>query len=164
MGKLVRAQGETYKEMLPLFRELVLESGLRKGDRVLWSGCPGTCYAMATFYSFGIRDLGFGIFFSVDSSLDEIWRLEYRDHVGVMATRKESPGKAELIILMSGLLRVPFEKTKKLVQEALADSGRVMGETVVPGLFERAGWTKEISFDSFFEFSMVNPAAFVAKR
>lgn len=38
MGKLVVAQGETYKEMLPLFRELVLKSGLRKGNRILWAG------------------------------------------------------------------------------------------------------------------------------
>ncbi|MDP6179623.1 MAG: hypothetical protein QGG48_07010, partial [Desulfatiglandales bacterium] len=77
-----------------------------------------------------------------------------------IATKKEEPLKAEIIILMSGLLKVPFEKILNLTRVALTDEGAIIGETVVPELFEKEKWDERIPFRFIFEFSMVSPTSF----
>jgi hypothetical protein len=78
----------------------------------------------------------------------------------MIAIEKEEPLKAEIIILMSGLLRLPFEKILNLTRVALADEGAIIGETVVPGLFEKEKWNERIPLRFIFEFSMESPTSF----
>ncbi len=160
MEKNIITTGTDYTSTVPIFRDLVLKSGVKQGANLIWAGCPGTCYAMATFFSFGLRDLGLNLYFAVDADINNLWRLEYIKKLGMMATKKEEPLKAEIIILMSGLLRVPFEKILKLTRVALADEGTIIGETVVPGLFEKEKWNERIPLRFIFEFSMVSPTSF----
>ncbi len=160
MEKNIIMTGNDYTSMVPIFRDLVLKSGAKQGANLIWAGCPGTCYAMATFFSFGLRDLGLNLYFAVDADINNLWRLENIKKLGIIATKKEEPLKAEIIILMSGLLRVPFEKILNLTRVALADEGAIIGETVVPGLFEKEKWTERIPFRFIFEFSMVSPTSF----
>lgn len=157
--KLISA-GKDYTDMLPIFRNLVLKSGVKKGDSLIWAGCPGTCYAMATFFSYGLRDLGLNLYFAVDADIHMLWRLDLIKEVGVIASKKENPIKAKVLVLMSGLLRIPFENVLKLVREGLASDGTIIGETVVPGLFEKEKWDKQIPFRFLFEFSMERLASF----
>lgn len=169
--------GKDYTEMLPMFRNLVLRSGAKKGDCLIWAGCPGTCYAMATFFSYGLRDLGLNLYFAVDADFHRLWRLQLIKEVGVIASKKEdleNPIKAKVLVLMSGLLRVPFENVLKLVREGLASDGTIIGETVVPGLFQKENWgetvvpglfqkekwDEQIPFRFIFEFSMEKPTSF----
>ena len=161
MKQLV-SRGENYTEMLPSFRSLILKLGVQADDAVIFSGCPGTCYSMATFLAFGIRDLGFKIYFAVNSDLNQLWHLDYVDHLGMVGANKVEPVQAQVIILMSGLMRVPLESTLRLVREALAPGGHIIGETVVPGLFEDSKWDQQIPFHGFFEFEMRNPASYLA--
>lgn len=42
MEKRLISTGKDYTEMLPIFRNLVLKSGVQKGDALMWAGCPGT--------------------------------------------------------------------------------------------------------------------------
>lgn len=160
--KQVISKGENYTEMLPGFRALVLKLGVKTGDAVLFSGCPGTCYSMATFLAFGIRDLGLRIYYAINSDLSQLWRLDYVDHLGMVGVSRAEPVHAQVIILMSGLMRVPFENTLKLLREALTPGGQIIGETVVPGLYEESKWDQQIPFRGFFEFEMRNPASYLA--
>jgi hypothetical protein len=48
----------------------------------------------------------------------------------------------------------------KFIDQGLAKNGIIIGETVVPGLFEGTDWDKKISFNFIFEFEMKNPTAF----
>jgi hypothetical protein len=191
--KKIISKGLDHTEMLSIFREVLLRSGIRKKDNLIFVGCQGPCYSMATLLSFGLRDLNLNLYFAPDADIQQLWRLEYVKNLGVVATQKENPVnpvrnssgalnpagiilkcdpaaeqrgiisngvKAKVLIIMSGLVMVPFEKVLKFVNEALEKGGVIIGETVVPGLFEDKGWDKQIPFNYLFEFSMKNPTSF----
>ena len=160
MKKKIRATGKDHTSMLPIFRELILESGIKAQDNLIFSGCSGPCYSMATFFGFGIRDLNVNLYFAVDSDISQLWRLDDVENLGIVAARVERPLKAKVIVLMSALCAMPIEPTLKLIQEALVSDGVIIGETVEPGLFEKQAWDKRIPFNFLFEFSMENPRSF----
>ena len=160
MKKKVISVGKDYTSLSPLFRELVLKSGIKEQDNLIFAGCPGACYSMATFFSFGIRELNLNLYFAVNSDIHQLWKLEYVENLGVVATRKEDPVKAKIIVLMSGLCTLPIEHTLKFINDALVSDGIIIGEAPAPGLFEEQGWDKQIPFNFLFEFSMKNPTSF----
>jgi hypothetical protein len=155
----VLAIGKDHTDMLPIFRLLVEKAGAKKGDALIWAGCEGACYAMATFFSYFLNDLGINLYFATDGDINRLWRLELREGVGMIATTKENPIKAEVIVLMSGLANVPFDNVLDLIQKGLADGGVIIGETVIPGLFEGLKWHEQIPLRYLFEFSMERPTA-----
>jgi hypothetical protein len=191
--KKIISKGLDHTEMLSIFREVLLRSGIREKGNLIFAGCQGPCYSMATLLSFGLRDLNLNLYFAADADIQQLWRLEYIKNLGVVATQKENPihpvrnsngalnparinlkrdhaaeqrgiisngVKAKVLIIMSGLVMVPFEKVLKFVSEALQKGGVIIGETVVPGLFEKKGWDKQIPFKYLFEFSMKHPTSF----
>lgn len=160
MRKKIISKGTDYTYMLPIFREVLLKSGMREKDNLIFAGCQGPCYSMATLLSFGIRDLNLNLYFAVDADIQQLWKLEYIKNLGVVAYRKENPVKAKGVILMSGLMSVPFKNILKFIKESLLGGGILIGETVAPGLFEEKGWDKQIPFNYLFEFSMENPTSF----
>ena len=119
---------------------------------------------MATFFSFGIRDLKLNLYFATDADMSRLYKLEYQRGLGLVARKheapQEAPVKAGVIVLMSGLTEIPFDHVLKFVDRALAKGGVVIGETVVAGLFEEKGWTEKILFNYIFEFAMRNPTAY----
>ncbi len=163
-GNEIIFQGKDHTEMLPIFRSLVIRSGTRRGDSLIWAGCAGPCYSMATFFSYGLRDLGLNMFFASDGDINRLWRLDFIKELGVVATRKESHLKAKVIVLMSGLMQAPIDPVLTLVHEGLYDDGIIIGETVVAGLFEKAKWNEKIRFRFLFEFSMERPTAYEVKH
>ncbi|PKN67309.1 MAG: hypothetical protein CVU57_02905 [Deltaproteobacteria bacterium HGW-Deltaproteobacteria-15] len=160
MKKRVLFEGADHTNMLPCFRRLVIETGIRKQENLIFAGCEGPCYSMATFFSFAIRDLNLSLYFAADAKLEQIRRLEYVKGVGMVATEREKPVKSKVLVLMSGLVHVPFENTLSLVREVLGEEGIIIGETVVPGLFEEKEWHTRIPFRYIFEFSMRNPTVY----
>ena len=155
----VLSTGNDHTDMFPIFKSLVERSGAKKGDALIWAGCEGACYAMATFFSYYLLDLELNLYFATDGDLNRLWRLERVDGVGTVATKKVEPLKAKVIILMSGLMKVPFGNVLTLVRNGLVEGGVVIGETVVPGLFESMGWHEQIPIRYLFEFSMQEPTA-----
>jgi hypothetical protein len=158
--KRVLSIGKDHIDMLPMFKSLVERTGARKGDTLIWAGCEGACYAMATFFGYYLEDLGLNQYFATDADMKRLWRLEPIEDLGMVGTRKADPVvKAKVIILMSGLVSVPFENVQALVHNGLADDGVIIGETVVPGLFESLKWHERIPLRFIFEFSMERPTA-----
>ncbi len=158
--KKVISTGADYTYMLPIFRELVLKSGVKEQDNLIFAGCPGGCYAMSVYFGFGIRDLNLNLYFAANSDIHQLWRLEYVENLGIVAARTEEPVKARVIVLMAGLCKFPVDYILRFINDALASDGIIIGETVVPGLFEEQEWDKQITFDFLFEFSMKNPTSF----
>ena len=107
MKKELISIGEDYRHMLPIFRELILKRGIGEKDNLVFAGCPGPCFSMATFFSSGLRDLKLNQYFAVDSDIHQLWKLEYVGNLGINATKKENPLKAKVIVLMSGLCAIP---------------------------------------------------------
>lgn len=163
-GAEIIAAGKDHVDMLPLFRSLVVRSGAKKGDSLIWAGCEGPCYSMATFFSFGLRSLGLKLFFVTDADINRLWRLEFQRDLGFVAIREKSPLKAKVLVLMSGLVQVPFENVLRLTQESLREGGVIIGETVVRGLFKQERWDERIPIRYLFEFSMERPTALAMKR
>lgn len=160
MKKKILSAGKDHTSMLPIFRELIIKSGIEEQDNIIFAGCSGPCYSMATFFGFGIRDLNINLYFAVDSDIYQLWRLDDVENLGIIAARIERPVKAKVIVLMSALCTMPIEPTLELIHDALVPEGVIIGETVEPGLFEGQAWDKRIPFNFLFEFSMQNPRSF----
>jgi hypothetical protein len=155
----VLSMGKDHTDMFPVFRSLVEKTGAKKGDALIWAGCEGACYAMATFFSCYLQDVGLGIYFATDADLSRLWRVKPVRGLGMVATEKVDPIKAKVIVLMSGLVNVPFENVLALIYNGLVNGGVIIGETVVPGLFESLKWHEKIPIRYLFEFSMERPTA-----
>ena len=155
----VLSVGKDHTDMLPIFRSLVEKTGAKAGDALIWAGCEGACYAMATFFGYCLKDLGLNQYFATDGDLNRLWRLEVVRDLGMVASKKENSISAKVIVLMSGLANVPFENVLTLVRDGLAEGGTIIGETVVPGLFESLKWHELIPIRFLFEFSMERPTA-----
>ena len=160
MIKKVIAEGEDFTHVLPICRDIIIKSGIKKDGHLIFAGCPGPCYAMSTFFSFGIRDLGLNLYFAVDADMGQLLRLDYVESQGIMAVGKESSLKADVIVLMSGLCNLPIEKTLEFINHGLRNKGVIIGEAPARGLFEEMGWTDKVPFNFLFEFSMTNPTSF----
>ncbi|MCX8022355.1 MAG: DUF2124 family protein [Syntrophorhabdaceae bacterium] len=150
-------EGKDHNDMLSLFRSLIEISGIKEGESLIWAGCPGPCYSMATFFSCGIKDKNLNIFFAGDGDIKRLWQLEDLGDVGVTATKKVDPVQAKIIVIMSGLVHAPFGNVERLIKEGLAEGGVIIGETVIPHLFEDIRWTERIPFRYIFEFTMKEP-------
>jgi len=160
MKKNLMSKGVDHTSMLSIFREVVSKSGIKENENLFFCGCQGPCYAMASFLCFGIRDLNLNLYFATDADIHRLWKLEYVKDLGIIATRKGEPVQAKVVVLMSGLVQVPFQNILKFIDHGLAKNGIIVGETVVPGLFEGKDWDKKIPFNFIFEFEMKNPNAF----
>jgi hypothetical protein len=157
-SELWRGPDHTY--LLSIFLNLILKTGIREGENLIFAGCEGPCYSMATFFSFAIRDLKVNLYFATNADMSHLWKLDSVENLGMAARRSQRPLKAKVLVLMSGLIQIPLEKTLTFVDDVLEKDGIIIGETVVSGLFEERGWDKRIAFNYLFEFSMRNPVAY----
>ena len=149
--------GKDHTDVFPTFRSMIERTGAQRGDALVWAGCEGACYAMATFFSCQLTDFGLNLYFASGGDLKKVWRLEPVDDVGVIATKRVKAVKARILVLMSGLVDVPFENVLTLVRNGLDDNGVIIGETVVPRLFESLKWHEQMPIRFLFEFSMKRP-------
>ena len=157
MEKEVILKMEGLVGFVEAFREVAKKSGIQKGDIVIFSGCPGSCFPTISNFAFAIHDLGAIMCWVPDADLDEARELEMVENVGLHAGEKEKPhGKAKLVLITPGLLAVDFEKIPKMLQEALREDGKLVGETPIPNFFENVGWENKLSFDYIIE---LNPCA-----
>jgi hypothetical protein len=164
MRKRAIFEGVDHTNMLSCFRRLILETGIKEQENLIFAGCEGPCYSMATFFSFAIRDLNLHLHFAPDAKMDQIRRLEYVRPLGMIATNREKPITCKVLVLMSGLVHVPFENILRFVREASGEGGIIIGETVVAGLFEEKDWHTRIPFKYIFEFSMRSPTVYLVEE
>lgn len=164
MEKTILSHGKDYTALLPIFKELIIKSRAGEKDNLVFAGCPGPCYSMATLLGFGIKDVGLNLFFAANSDISQLWRLEYKENLGTIATSQEAMRRAKVLVLMSGLCTMPIELTVAFIGKALAPDGVIIGEAPASGLFEDIGWDKRIPFDFLLEFSMDNPRSFEVKQ
>jgi len=157
MEKEVILKTEGLVGFIEAFREIAKKSGVQKGDIIIFSGCPGTCFPTVSNFAFAIQDLDAIMYWVPNADLDEARKIERVKKVGMQAGEKEKPqGKAKLILLTPGLLRVDFEKIVKMLQGSLKNDGKLVGETPIPNFFKDVGWEDKLSFDYIIE---LNPCA-----
>jgi len=160
MKKKILWSGPDHTHLLTIFRNLIIKSGIKEQQHLIFAGCEGPCYSMATFFCFAIRDLKLNLYFATDADMGRLWRLEHQRDLGIVARKHEAPVKASVIVLMSGLTEIPFAHVLTFVDKALVKGGVIIGETVVAGLFEEKKWDEKIIFKYLFEFAMRDPTAY----
>jgi hypothetical protein len=160
MKKKVVSTGKDYTDVKPIFKELVLRSGIGEGENLVFAGCAGGCYSSATNLAFGLRDLNLNLYFAADADTQNLWKLDYVENLGIVATQKAAPVKAKVIVLMSGLCKLPLDNIQKFADDVLSGDGAIIGQTGNPGMFERHGWDKKMRFNYLFESSTQNPTSY----
>ena len=160
MKKKILWSGADHTTLMTIFRNLILKTGISESENLIFAGCEGPCFSMATFFSFGIRDLNLNIYFVTDADTDRLYKLGHQRDLGMVARKHGAPVKGGVIVLMSGLTEIPFDRVLTFVDRALTKGGIIIGETVVANLFEEKGWTEKIMFNYLFEFAMRNPTAY----
>jgi len=165
MEKEVILKTEGLVGFIEAFREVAKKSGVQKGDTVIFSGCPGTCFPTISNFAFAIQDLDAIMYWVPNANLDEARKIEMVENVGMQASEKEKPrGKAKLILITPGLLAIDFEKIPKILQEALKKDGKLVGETPIPNFFRDVGWENKLSFNYIIEFNPCPVEVFQFKK
>jgi len=165
MEKEVILKTEGLVGFIEAFREVAKKSGVQKGDTVMFSGCPGTCFPTISNFAFAIQDLDATMYWVPNANLDEARKLEMVENVGMQASEKEKPrGKAKLILITPGLLAIDFEKIPKILQEALKKDGKLVGETPIPNFFRDVGWENKLSFNYIIELNPCPVEVFQFKK
>ena len=126
MKKKILWSGPDHTHLLTIFRNLILKTGIRESETLIFAGCEGPCYSMATFFSFGIRDLKLNLYFATDADMGRLWKLEHQRDLGIVARKHETPWapvKASVLVLMSGLTEIPFAHVLTFVDKALERVG-----------------------------------------
>lgn len=165
MKKEIVLTGEGLVGFIEAFSEVVKKSNLKKGDIVIFSGCPGTCFPTVSNFAFAIQDLDTVMYWVPDADPREARRLRMVENVGFQAGEKEKlPGKAKLVLLTPGLLAVDFENIKKLLQETLGKDGKLVGETPIPNFFRDVGWENKLSFNYIIELNPCPVEVFQFKK
>ena len=134
------------------FRRLV-EAETVRGDTIIFSGNPGSCFPFASRFFYEIRDLDLDMFWAPSAELEEARKLEWVEGVGFQVGEKRKPPKAKLIVLTPGLQKVEAWKIESFLENALKKGGKVVGETPITGAFERIGWKGKINLDYILELS-----------
>jgi len=165
MGKEVVLKMEGLVGFVEAFLEVAKKSGIQKGDTVIFSGCPGSCFPTISNLAFAIQDLGAIMYWVPDADLDEARKLEIVENVGMQAGEKEKPhDKAKLILITPGLLAVDLETISKMLQDSLEKDGKLVGETPIPNFFENVGWENKLPFDYIVELNACAVEVFQFKR
>jgi len=165
MEKEVILKTEGLVGFIEAFREVAKKSGVQKGDTVIFSGCPGTCFPTISNFAFAIQDLDAIMYWVPNANLDEARKIEMVENVGMQASEKEKPrGKAKLILITPGLLAIDFEKIPKILQEALKKDGKLVGETPIPNFFRDVGWENKLSFNYIIELNPCPVEVFQFKK
>jgi len=136
------------------FQQLARDIGLKQGENIIFAGCPGGCYSWATLFGFYLKGFGANSFFAPNAERRKIRRLIPNEDLGLIAGRKASPGKARMIVLLSGLCRYPIEPALELVNDLLQKGGILIGQSNNPGIYETEGWTRKLRFDYFIEYKI----------
>ena len=93
------------------------------------------------------------IYFAADAKMSQLYRLDYRKPLGFVAQRERKAVRARILVLMSGLVHVPFEDTLKLVRGGLEPDGFHFTLVSDPGL--ACGLQRSTNLSSWEEFLAV---------
>lgn len=129
------------------FKKYLMESGLSDGDQIVYYGCPGTCTPFIELLGFAARDLPFAHIFVPYLEEGKAKELRPVADIGMQAVEGEVALDPKLIVIMGGLSMPNIPVSAEMVLDTISryDAPRV--GVCFMRMFEKTGWTKEISFD-----------------
>ncbi len=131
--------------MLSEFRKLV-----RGSKKITFIGCPGWCNPFAELLGYVLRDSGKEMVFIPNLKKELAAKLvitEYGMQIG-----EKADAFSDTIVLLGGLamprMGIDVNELKKLINELTQNSSKrkILG-VCIGGVFQKAGWDKQIDFD-----------------
>ncbi|MDI6899653.1 MAG: DUF2124 domain-containing protein [Methanolinea sp.] len=143
--------------MLRPFREFMEKKGFKRGDQVVYYGCPGTCTPFVELLGFAIRSLELDQVFVPYVDESKARKVTLVPDVGMQASGAATVRNPAAVVVMGGLSMPNVPVTLEKVTGAI---GKYQGAAKVGvcfmNMFEKAGWTKEIHFDLLID-ATINP-------
>jgi hypothetical protein len=138
-------RSEGISGMLTTFRKLA-----RGSRKITFIGCPGWCNPFAELLGYVLRDAGKEMVFIPNLRKDLAARVEMTDY-GMQLGEKADPA-ADTVVLLGGLampgIGVDIGGLQRLMDE-ITDGNpdrKILG-VCIGGIFQKAGWDKQIDFD-----------------
>ncbi len=149
MKKVKKADGLT--GMLRTFRELVGDS-----RKIVFIGCPGWCNPFAEMLAYTLRNTGKEMIFIPNLELSKARRIEITE-VGMQLAEPSPLPRADVIVLLGGLtmpeIGVDLEELKEKLRVLSDGSQKIIG-VCIGGMFQKAGWDRELPFDHIIDADM----------
>ena len=130
------------------FKEFIDKSGIKKGDQIVYYGVPGTCTPFVELLAFAVRSLELEQIFVPYADTSRAKRIAHVEDVGMQARMSPVTLKPKAIVILGGLSMPNVPVKAEQVKAAIAKHpGAVVIGVCFMHMFEKAGWTKTISFD-----------------
>ena len=131
--------------LLTAFRKLA-----RSRKKITFIGCPGWCNPFAELLGFVLRDAGKEMVFIPNLRKDMAAKVILTEY-GMQLGEKTDPS-ADTVVLLGGLampkMEVDVNGLKELIDEVTSShpERQIIG-VCIGGVFQKAGWDKQIDFD-----------------
>ena len=128
------------------FKEFIAAKGLKKGDQIVYYGCPGTCTPFIELLGFAIRSSPATQVFVPLTDESKAKRIVSIPDVGMQVSLERVKVDPKVVVLMGGLAMpntgVTADQMKAVVSKYRAP---VVGVCFMK-MFEKTGWTKAFDF------------------
>ncbi|MEM2124627.1 MAG: DUF2124 family protein [Methanolinea sp.] len=134
--------------MLRPFRDFIEKKGLKKGDQVVYYGCPGTCTPFVELLGFAVRSLELDQVFVPYIDESKARKIALVPNVGMQVSGAAAIADPAAVVVMGGLSMPNVPVTLGQVAGAIGKypSALKIGVCFM-NMFEKVGWTKEMKFD-----------------
>jgi hypothetical protein len=139
------------------FRDSVKE--IDKGSKVVFTGSIAVCTPFVELLAYTIRDKEFEMIYVPKSDIKEAKRIKEQPNIGYsVVNEKADPNRPDVVVVMGGLAMPKFgcstEDVLNMVEKISDDKKPKIIGVCFMNIFQRAGWTKKISFDVLIDTNM----------
>ena len=117
-------------------------------DKIVFIGSPSVCTPFAEFLAYVVRDKECHFIPLLD--IDDCHQFESKPYAMVLNDEVSDPHGCDAVVLLGGLSMAKYdvdtEKLNALVDEILAENGRIIGVCFMD-MFTKAGWLDKVDFD-----------------
>jgi hypothetical protein len=133
--------------LLETFQESI--SGLKAGDKIVFTGTVGVCTPFIELLAYSVRDKEFEMVYVPNADLMKVKRMKMTKDVGyTVVDEKGNPEDANVVVILGGLALPKYgcapEDVIRMIETI--NAAEIIGVGFM-NIFERSGWDKKIKFD-----------------
>ncbi len=139
------------------FRDSLQE--IANGSKIVFTGSVAVCTPFIELLSYTIRDKNFEMIYVPVADLKEAREITLQKNIGYSVMDiPADPKNPEVVVLMGGLAMPKFgcspEDVSSMIREISSDQEPKIVGVCFMNIFEKAGWTQQISFDVLIDTKM----------
>lgn len=155
MGKLEKKTGIV--GLTGSFRESIKD--IENNSKVVFAGSVAVCTPFIELLSYTVRDKNFDLIYVPKADANDAKQIKMVPNIGFsVVDEKADPNDPDVVVVLGGLAMPKFgcdtEDVLQLIQEISGEKKpRIIGVCFM-NIFQRAGWEKEIPFDTVIDTSL----------